>query len=87
MSTRVTVDDAILVSAVRYAIPRPRLSYIASWTVDEVLRVWDDLSDNAKTVIVRDVRRELSDAENFPGIRSVGDRESWERLIARVGNE
>lgn len=72
---RVLVADAMLVSAVRYALPR--MTYMPSWTVDEAIRVWDDLSDNAKTVIERDVREAL---ESGP-LMQPENAESWLRLL------
>ena len=72
---RVSVDDAMMVSAVRYALGR--MSYIGSWTVDEVIRVWDKLSPNTREVIERDVRRAKEDSTLGMPI----DAEQWERLL------
>lgn len=75
---RVLVADAMLVSAVRYALPR--MTYMSSWTVDEAIRVWDDLSDNAKTVIERDVREALE----FGPLMQPENAESWLRLLVFI---
>lgn len=80
MSNQVSVADTMLISAVRYALPR--MTYMPSWTVDEVIRVWDDLSENARTVIERDVRRALDDSENF--VNLVPACPSWNRLLRHI---
>ena len=78
MSARVTIADTMLISAVRYALPR--MTYIVSWTVDEVIRVWDDLSENAQVVIARDVKQAKED-----GVFGMPmDADSWERLLNHI---
>lgn len=72
---RVAVDDAMMVSAVRYALGR--MSYIVSWTVDETIRVWCDMAENTRQVIERDVRRAKD--EGVVGMSI--DGEQWDRLL------
>ncbi|TXH09310.1 MAG: hypothetical protein E6R04_08650 [Spirochaetes bacterium] len=72
---RVTVDDTMMISAVRYALGR--MSYIVSWTVDETIRVWDGMSKNSREVIERDVRRAKADGVVGMPI----DGEQWDRLL------
>lgn len=76
---RVTVDDTMMISAVRYALGR--MSYIVSWTVDETIRVWEGMSKNTRTVIERDVRR--AKEEGVVGM-SIDD-EQWDRLLNFIG--
>lgn len=76
--SKVVIDDAMLISAVRYALPR--MTYIVSWTVDEVIRVWDDLSENARHVIARDVKQARED-----GVFGMPmDADAWGRLLDHV---
>lgn len=50
----VAVDQWMLVSAVRYALGRQ--TYITGQTVSEVLRLWPDLDQQIRELIIRDVR-------------------------------
>lgn len=75
---RVSVDDVMMVSAVRYALGR--MSYIVGWTVDETIRVWDSMSPNTKQVIERDVRRAKD--EGVVGMSI--DSESWDKLLHHI---
>ena len=68
---RVTVDEQMLVSAVRYALGRQ--TYIVGWTVNEVVDAWPDLSQGARALIIRDV------IEAAPRISDV-DRQDWNRV-------
>lgn len=68
---RVTVDEQMLVSAVRYALGRQ--TYIVGWTVNEVVDAWPDLSQGARELIIRDV------IEAAPRISDV-DRQDWNRV-------
>lgn len=77
-NTQVTVDDTMMVSAVRYALGR--MSYIVGWTVDETIRVWSDLSPNSRTVIERDVRQAKLDGVVGMPI----DGQEWDRLLAHI---
>lgn len=81
-NTQVTVDDTMMVSAVRYALGR--MSYIVGWTVDETIRVWSDLSPNSRTVIERDVRQAKLDG--VVGTRH-RHRQEWDRLLTHIENQ
>ncbi|ANW63990.1 hypothetical protein BCA37_10640 [Mycobacterium sp. djl-10] len=77
---RVAVDEAMLVSAVRYALARQ--TYIVGWTVDELIRVWTELSPAARANIERDVIAQLM-ATGLVGVSSV-DRPEWDRLLVHI---
>lgn len=72
------VDEGILISAVRYALGRS--TYVVGQTVDTVMDVWEHLSDNAKSVILRDITY-------TPDLGMDMDREEWMRLHNRGVNE
>lgn len=61
MGYPVTIDEQMLVSAVRYALGRS--TYITADTSDSVRGAWPHLSDNARGNIIRDVEREMNDAD------------------------
>lgn len=66
----------MIVSAVRYALGRS--TYIVGWTVDEVIRIWDELPATTQTLIARDVGDALSN--EWPQMMEM-DRDEWVRLI------
>ena len=72
----VAVSDHMIVSAVRYALGRS--TYIVGWTVDEIIRVWDELPATTQTLIARDVGDALSN--EWPQMMEM-DRDEWVRLI------
>lgn len=74
--TNVAVSDHMIVSAVRYALGRS--TYIVGWTVDEIIRIWDELPATAQTLITRDVGDALSN--EWPQMMEM-DRDEWVRLI------
>ena len=74
--TNVAVSDHMIVSAVRYALGRS--TYIVGWTVDEVIRIWDELPATTQTLIARDVGDALSN--EWPQMMEM-DRDEWVRLI------
>lgn len=74
MST-VTLNEQMLVSAVRYAIGRA--TYIVAMTVDEVLRVWPELSPGVQVLIRSEVNNELHRGD----VGMIMDRVEWERLL------
>lgn len=74
--TNVAVSDHMIVSAVRYALGRS--TYIVGWTVDEIIRVWDELPATTQTLIARDVGDALSN--EWPQMMEM-DRDEWVRLI------
>lgn len=80
MGYPVTMDEQMLVSAVRYALGRS--TYIVSDTTSTVRRAWPDLSHGARGVIVRDIT-EAIDGANAAG-RTVGmgiDHREWVSLV------
>lgn len=58
MSNLISLDEHMLISAVRYALGRA--TYIVGMTTEEVKRAWDSLTENTKFVIERDVRESHS---------------------------
>lgn len=80
-------EEFLVINSVRYA--RGRATYAVSETCEWVAEHWDQLSENTKTVIARDVRQEVESRRNE------GDRQSafeqidnlfWERLFEVVGD-
>lgn len=72
-------DQFLIVGAVRYA--RGRATYIVGMTVDWVINHWDELSENTRHVIARDVREECEYREATPrSILSEIDDPDWQRL-------
>jgi hypothetical protein len=74
----ITVDEQMLVSAVRYALGRA--TYIVSATVRETIRAWPHLSENARTVIERDVR----EAFYYHRTGMDCDTAQWQRLLDHI---
>ncbi len=74
---RIPMDRQILVSAVRYALGRQ--TYIVSWTVHEVLRVWPSLDTGTRTLIQRDVAEAMRQPP--PLHISDVDRPDWQRIL------
>ncbi len=73
--TDITVDEQMLVSAVRYALGRA--TYIVSATVRETIRVWPHLSENARRVIEEDVQEAFDNRRTGMDC----DSEQWQRLL------
>lgn len=83
MRNPITVDEQMLVSAVRYALGRS--TYITSWTAEAVAKAWPDLTLNARAIILRDVQDAL-DAAAAAG-KTVGmdmDHRAWVGLLESV---
>lgn len=79
MSERtVAVSEHFVISAVRYALGRS--TYIVGVTVDEVLRVWPELSQNTRKVIARDVSSWLT----YEKLGASCDVADWLRLWDRA---
>lgn len=78
----VAVDQQMLVSAVRYALGRR--TYIVGWTVDEVIRVWPELSNKVRAVIARDLHQFLSCQVVLGESIATGDNSDWCRLVNTV---
>lgn len=71
-------DEFLVTNAVRYA--RGRATYAVRETVDWVIRHWDDLSDNTRRVIARDVREECRQHTTLTRI----DDPDWQRLLTHI---
>lgn len=78
--TRITPrDEFIVIGAVRYA--RGRATYVVKETVNWVIKHWDELSDNTRYVIARDVAEECDYRESTPrSVLSEIDDPDWQRL-------
>jgi hypothetical protein len=80
MVNRVTTDEQMLVSAVRYALGRA--TYIVEMTAGAVRAAWPSLSEKARAVILRDIAEALSDAVRRS--RHLGmdiDHRVWDELM------
>ncbi len=76
MNVNKSVYEQILISAVRYALGRA--TYIVGTTTDEVTRVWNELSENTRTVI----RRDVSEALDRGQVGMEMDDSRWRHLIS-----
>ena len=82
------VDEFLVISAVRYA--RGRATYIVEETCEWVIAHWEQLSDNTRAVIARDVQLEVQlrreqGAEQSAIARI--DNPAWEKLLDTVEKE
>lgn len=75
MAKYLLMDELMLTSAVRYALGRS--TYIVSATTDQVKKVWSELSENSKAVILRDVK-EAVDSPGTVGMQM--DHQEWVNL-------
>lgn len=82
--TRISPNDEFLViGAVRYA--RGRATYVVKEIVDWVIRHWDELSDNTRYVIARDVKEECDYRQATPrSVLSELDDPDWNRLLNHI---
>ncbi|OFN17756.1 hypothetical protein HMPREF2604_07390 [Corynebacterium sp. HMSC055A01] len=72
-------DEFLVIGAVRYA--RGRATYVVKETVDWVIKHWDELSDNTRYVIARDVAEECDYRDNtHRSVLSEIDDKDWQRL-------
>lgn len=78
----IPLSRQMLTSAVRYALGRQ--TCIVAWTVNETIRVWDELDTHTKDLIIRDVTEAMYAAPPMH-IADV-DRPDWQRLIDRSLN-
>lgn len=81
-------DEFLVTSAVRYA--RGRATYIVEMTCEWVIHHWEQLSDNTRAVIARDVRLEVELRRNEGAEQSALariDNPAWERLLDTVEKE
>ena len=76
-------DEFLVIGAVRYA--RGRATYVVKETVDWVINHWDDLSENTRYVIARDVREECDYRQATPrSVLSEIDDPDWQRLWTHI---
>lgn len=68
----VTVSEQLVVSAVRYALGTQ--THIVATTVDELVRIWPDLSEESRSYIVTDI------IIAAPKLNDI-DRERWKRVV------
>lgn len=82
--TRITPrDEFLVIGAVRYA--RGRATYVVKETVDWVIKHWDELTDNTRYVIARDVAEECEYRDNTPrSVLSEIDDPDWNRLLNHI---
>lgn len=81
-------DEFLVVSAVRYA--QGSATYIVHSTCQWVIDHWDDLSDNTRAVIARDVELEVrlrrNEGEKQSTLARI-DNLFWEALLDKVEQE
>lgn len=78
-------DEFLVTNAVRYA--RGRATYTVKETVDWVIKHWDDLTDNTRRVIARDVREECRNRQETYRQRTTLTRiddPDWQRLLTHI---
>lgn len=82
--TRITPrDEFLVIGAVRYA--RGRATYVVKETVDWVIKHWDELTDNTRYVIARDVAEECDYRDNtHRSVLSEIDDPDWNRLWTHI---
>ena len=82
------VDEFLVISAVRYA--RGRATYIVEETCEWVIAHWEQLSDNTRAVIARDVELEVKlrreQGDELATIARI-DNPAWEALLDTVEKE
>lgn len=78
--SNIELNEQMLVSAVRYAFGRA--TYIVAMTVEEVLRVWPELSPGVQVLIRSEVNNELHRGD----VGMIMDRIEWERLMEETKN-
>lgn len=82
------VDEFLVIGAVRYA--RGRATYVVEETCEWVIEHWEQLSDNTRTVIARDVRLEVElrreQGDELATIARI-DNPAWEKLLDIVEKE
>lgn len=80
--------EFLVISAVRYA--RGRATYIVEQTCEWVVAHWEQLSDNTRAVIARDVRLEVelrrNEGEKQSALTRI-DNPYWEELLDTVEKE
>ena len=81
-------SEFLVIGAVRYA--RGRATYIVQMTCEWVIDHWDDLSENTRAVIARDVRMEVELRREEGAAQSALariDNPYWEALLDKVEQE
>ena len=83
-----TADEFLVVSAVRYA--RGSATYIVEMTCEWVIEHWEQLSENTRAVIAKDVALEVQlrrdEGEKQSALARI-DNPAWERLLDTVEKE
>ena len=81
-------DEFLVTSAVRYA--RGRATYIVEMTCEWVIHHWEQLSDNTRAVIAKDVALEVQLRREEGAKQSALariDNPFWEKLLDKVEQE
>lgn len=81
-------SEFLVVSAVRYA--RGRATYIVEMTCRWVINHWEQLSENTRAVIARDVQLEVQLRRDEGATQSALariDNPFWEKLLDKVEQE
>lgn len=80
--------EFLVIGAVRYA--RGRATYVVEETCEWVTDHWEQLSDNTRAVIARDVRLEVelrhAEGERQSTLKRI-DNPAWEALLDKVEQE
>ena len=80
--------EFLVIGAVRYA--RGRATYVVEETCEWVVAHWEQLSENTRAVIARDVRLEVelrrAEGEKQSALTRI-DNPYWERLLDTVEKE
>lgn len=82
------VDEFLVISAVRYA--RGRATYVVEETCEWVIDHWEQLSENTRRVIARDVALEVQLRREEGAKQSALariDNPFWEKLLDKVEQE
>lgn len=82
------VDEFLVISAVRYA--RGRATYVVEETCEWVTEHWEQLSENTRAVIARDVELEVQwrreQGDELAYVARI-DNPAWEALLDTVEKE
>lgn len=81
-SARITMDEGMLVSAIRYEILGGDAT-MRDLVISETKHAWDDLSDNYRDVVARDIRSDLEMVERVPEMLKL-DMTPWVQLLAWI---
>lgn len=88
MTAKLDPDHQVAVWAIRYCLGR--MTYAVGSCVEWLIRVWPDLSEEARTIIKRDIeeafakddhdRAGLNGASGYKRLGMDMDRHEWERV-------